>query len=619
MDDFNCKAKSIAVYTLFLISVLFSDSIVLAEESTEYRFDRLWPQLELINLSAGNIMDVASDGSIYILYSTSNSYFVRQFNAEGKLLQTGDEIFWDRGMMPEYINNITVAPDGSVYLSNNLFEDEPYLNKHHLHHLTSQSELNHSWGSLGENEGEFGELIGPMAIAENGHIYVSDPDNRRVQQFNASRELVRSWGQRGNGDGDGGFSWPGTIVIAPDKTLYISDCQDKTQQFTAEGEFIRRWENQNYREYKEGKYVNNLAILAISEKGDYYFNECHDEHFNDPPEYYYIYQFNAAGEFVRTWNDRTWWYPIITPLPNGDLYVASSGEIEKYTKDGKLLQIWSSKGEEAGRFNRPAEIAIAPDNSVYVTDTWNHRIQQFDADGNFIQMWGEDGTEPSDFDTPTDIAIAQNGDVYIAGRERYIQQFTAEGKFIRSWGSKGTGDMQFSSITAIAVAPNNTLYVLDYDNQRVQQFTLEGEFIRAWGGKGIQDRSSALGKFHDPQGLTVGHDGSVYVADTRNKRIQQFNTEGKFIRAWNTFRRGYNEDISPYALSLAHDGSLYARCSDDLILHYSSQGKFISSWQLDSGVIEGQFRGSRGITTAPDGSMYIVDSGNNRIQKFVLH
>jgi len=607
MDDFNYKAKNTLAYTLFLISVLFCNSVVFADESTEYRFDRLWPQLDPINYSTGGSMDVASDGSIYILQDDNS---VRQFSAEGKLLQTWEVALWSNGDSPD-VNNIVVGPDDSIYLSNALYSGDSYSNNYHLHHLSSQGELIRSWGSLGKKDGAFGDWIGGIAVSENDHIYVSDSDNSRVQQFDVTGKFIRNWSEWG----DEGFYWPTTIVIAPDKTLYISNCWEKTAQFTADGEFIRNWEHQDYRKER----INNLSILAVSEEGDFYFNECLDEHFNNPPEHYYIHQFNAAGKFIRTWKDRTWWYPEISPLPNGDLYVASSGEIEKYTKDGKLLHTWSSEGDDAGRFNQPTGITIAPDNSVYITDTWNHRIQQFDADGNFIRMWGKKGAEPSDFDGPTEIAIAQNGDVYIAGRDHYIQQFSGEGKFIRSWGGKGTGDMQFSSITAIAEAPNNTLYVLDYDNQRVQQFTLEGEFIREWGGKGTKDRSSELGKFHDPQGLTVGHDGSVYVTDTMNNRIQQFSAEGEFIRAWNTILRGENEEIYPRDISLSEDGSLYVSCSDNLILHYSSQGKFISSWQLDSGVTEGQFRDPRGITTAPDGSMYIVDSGNNRIQKFVLH
>lgn len=612
MDDLNYKANNIATYTLFLITALLSNTIVLAEESTEYRFDRLWPQLEPVHYIEELIyMDVAPDDSIYVLQR--DNPHVQQFSAEGKLLQTWDEKLWIDGRLQD-IRGLAVAPDGSIFLVGDLYDDKS--NRDHLYHLTSKGELIKSWGGIGENNGEFTDWIGGITVSEDSHIYVSDSDKRRVQQFDENGKFIRNWGSEGSGDGE--FSWPTTIVVAPDKSLYISDCQNKTQQFTAEGEFIRRWENQNYREHKEGVYVNNLAILAISEKGDYYFNECHDEHFNDPPEYYYIYQFNAEGEFIRTWKDRTWWYPVISPLSNGDLYVASTGEIEKYTRDGKLLQVWSSKGDDAGRFNKPEGIAIAPDQSVYITDTWNHRIQQFDAGGNFIRMWGKYSTEPNDFDTPTEIAIAPNGDVYIAGREPYIQQFTAKGKFVRSWGSKGKGAMQFSSIGGISISPNNTLYVLEYDNQRVLQFTLDGDFIREWGGIGNTDRSAELGKFHDPSGITVGHDGSVYVADTWNKRIQQFTAEGEFVRAWNISLKGENEDIHPRSILLAHDGSLYVRCSDDLILHYSSEGKFISSWQLDSGVTEGQFRAPRGIAIASDGSMYIVDRDNSRIQKFVL-
>ena len=143
MDDFNCKANNIAVYTLFLITALLSNTVVLAEESTEYRFDRLWPQLEQVQYVDHLMsMDVASDGSIYVLQS--DNPHVRQFSAEGKLLQTWDETLWLNGQVPADSRNIIVAADGGIYLSND--SDEQYWS---LHYLTSKGELIKSWGGRG--------------------------------------------------------------------------------------------------------------------------------------------------------------------------------------------------------------------------------------------------------------------------------------------------------------------------------------------------------------------------------------------------------------------------------------------------------------------------------------
>ena len=83
--------------------------------------------------------------------------------------------------------------------------------------------------------------------------------------------------------------------------------------------------------------------------------------------------------------------------------------------------------------------------------------------------------------------------------------------------ASGSGDGQFISPNAVAVASDGSVYVADSDNQRIQKFTSEGVFVSKWGTEGRGD-----GQFYMPRGVAVAADGSVYVADTWNHRIQKF-------------------------------------------------------------------------------------------------
>ena len=104
--------------------------------------------------------------------------------------------------------------------------------------------------------------------------------------------------------------------------------------------------------------------------------------------------------------------------------------------------------------------------------------------------------------------------------------------FATAWGRKGAGDGQFNEPWGIAVAPDGSVYVADTWNHRIQKFSADGAFISRWGNVGDAKGSADSGanEFWGPRSVAIGPDGSVYVADTGNKRIQVFDPDGHFER-----------------------------------------------------------------------------------------
>jgi len=91
-------------------------------------------------------------------------------------------------------------------------------------------------------------------------------------------------------------------------------------------------------------------------------------------------------------------------------------------------------------------------------------------------------------------------------------------QFVTKWGSYGTGNGQFKYLYGVAVDSSGNIYVVDTYNNRIQQFNSSGTFITKWGSNGTGD-----GQFSTPRGIASSV--NVYVADTSNHRIQKFSPQ----------------------------------------------------------------------------------------------
>ena len=112
-----------------------------------------------------------------------------------------------------------------------------------------------------------------------------------------------------------------------------------------------------------------------------------------------------------------------------------------------------------------------------------------------------------------------------------------------SLGGSGSEPGQFAYPRGMAAASDGSLYVADSFNHRIQHFSADGRVLNAWGGPSQgAGADAAPGTFQEPWGVAVAPDGSVYVADTWNHRVQKFTADGRFLltcgarRGWATTR-----------------------------------------------------------------------------------
>lgn len=285
--------------------------------------------------------------------------------------------------------------------------------------------------------------------------------------------------------------------------------------------------------------------------------------------------------------------------------------------------IVGTQGSEPGQFQNPRGIALAADGSIYIADTGNHRIQHLSPSGEVLHVWGSfsgseaslDGTAPpGTFNEPWDVAVAPDGTVYVADTwNSRIQKFSSEGKFITMWGDFGQGETldAFWGPRSIAVDTTGRVYVSDTGNKRIAIFNSKGEPLSAFDAG-----------LNEPVGVDVSLDGKLFIADTWNQRIMVASevTENIFtldtswpIDGW------FSQSLEnkPY-LSVSSDGNLFATDPEGYrVLEFSQNGDFIQTWgNFGSDALS--FMLPVGISAGQDDIVWVSDTGSNRIMKFLL-
>lgn len=205
------------------------------------------------------------------------------------------------------------------------------------------------------------------------------------------------------------------------------------------------------------------------------------------------FTYRANAQWVKRPAQYSWQEVSAVAVDSSDnVFVFNRGShpVMVFDRNGRFLRTWGEVG-----FVRAHGITIGPDDAVYCTDDLDHTVSKFTPDGNLVWKLGTSG-QPSDtgatsidyrtithagppFYFPTNVALSPEGDLYIAdgyGNAR-IHKFSANGQLLFSWGEPGSGPGQFQVPHGIAVDRDGTVYVADRENSRIQYFTPDGKFV----------------------------------------------------------------------------------------------------------------------------------------------
>lgn len=289
--------------------------------------------------------------------------------------------------------------------------------------------------------------------------------------------------------------------------------------------------------------------------------------------------------------------------------------------------VFGELGSEPGMFNAPRGLAVGRNGNLYVADSRNHRIQQFSPDGELVGDWGVfSGLETSSapigsFNEPWGVAVGPDGSVYVTDTWNHrVQKFSANGEPITMWGVFGLTDTAGALYgpRGITVDSQGRVFVADTGNKRIVIYDSDGNVLDQFGSEGF-----AAGQFYEPVDVKLDANGYAYVTDTWNRRVQVFAPDNDGlgfspVLEW-PIAGWYSESLEnkPYLTILPNGNVLVTDPEGYRVIEFTPLGQFVRAWG-DYGTEYFAFSLTSGIAADREGNVWVSDAGGNRVMRFRL-
>ena len=307
----------------------------------------------------------------------------------------------------------------------------------------------------------------------------------------------------------------------------------------------------------------------------------------------------------------------------------------------------------------PCAAAVGPSGSIYVSDTWHHRIRVVDSSGIISTIagtgdWGYSGdggaATQAQLNFPCGVAVDAAGNLFVADVENHrVRRIDGSTGLISTYA--GTGDSGYAGDgrpaatahlarpTGVAVDGAGRVFIADFGNGRVRMVDPASRMIATLRGKRPWVLSGD-GRPAPPAGfggwaVAVDSSGHLYVADPTRRLVSRFDiASGALEILASSMDRGYEgyggpstwaRFLAPQGLAVDPEGNVYV--ADPLgasvhridgatgaitRLYPNRRGRF----GRDGGwVVEQPFRSPKGVAVDDEGHLYIVDSGDHRVRK----
>ena len=305
-------------------------------------------------------------------------------------------------------------------------------------------------------------------------------------------------------------------------------------------------------------------------------------------------------------------------------------------------------------FNGPTGLAIAPNDALYVADTNSGRVRQvlsngtikpFAGGGGSADAYGDGGpATKAELNGPRGLAYS-DGSLYVADYYHSTVRMIDSSGTITTIAGNGKNDFSGDDGNAIsaglfvpagiALAPGGALYIADTKNNRIRR--VAGGIITTVAGNGKpgfegDNGPATRAALSEPQAVAVSADGTLYIADTGNNRVRRVDSGGTITTvAGNGEARFSGEGMAakdsslngPTGIAVAAEGTLYVADTGNNRIRKIAGGiisTVAGNGEARYGGDGGQARAASlaaptGLALGSDGTLYVADTDNDRIRK----
>ena len=223
--------------------------------------------------------------------------------------------------------------------------------------------------------------------------------------------------------------------------------------------------------------------------------------------------------------------------------------------------------------------------------------------------------------SPGAIAFDGQGNLWVADSlKARVQRFSPSGRYLGGFGRKGITPGGWLSPQGVVVH-RGRLYVAMNGNDRIDVFTLGGRWQRMFTvsynvrERFAMTRGGGRGQLHNPYQLARAPNGSFYVADLNNGRVNRYSATGRPRGQIGSFGTGPGQFLSPYGVAVDGAGNVYVSDRDlNQIEKFSPSGQLVATFG-ETGSGPGEFRSPGGLAIDRSGNLYVADLNNLRVQK----